>query len=73
MTSPTTLIQLNPPLPMNTPKGSGICHFLLDYVIEDDIIWGVVDDATGQVWWWPNQQIRFMKNISMGRPDPEKP
>jgi len=68
-----TLLQLHPMVPMQTPLGSGLCFMVADYSEEADSLWVVADDKTGQIWWWPNSQVRFCKNISMGRTDPEIP
>lgn len=61
------MIQLNPPLPVNTPRGTGLAHFLIDYGLEHDLVWVVFIDDTGECWSFPNPQIRAQKNITMGR------
>jgi hypothetical protein len=61
------ILQLNPPLPMDSPKGKGICHFLIDYGMESNLFWVIVIDATGEIWTYDNTQIRMQKNISLGR------
>lgn len=61
------ILQLNPPLPMNTPKGKALAHFLIDYGIEADIMWVCFQDDTGECWTWSNKEIRIQKNISLGR------
>ena len=61
------MLQLNPPLPLDTPKGSGLCHFLLDYGPEHHLMWVVIDDNTGEIWTWENHQVRGQQNITMGR------
>ena len=33
------ITQLNPPLPMQTPKGDGLAHFVIDYGPESDLLW----------------------------------
>lgn len=60
------ILQLNPTIWLQTPKGQGLCHFLIDYGEEHDLLWVVVDDATGEIWAWPNPQVRAVKNISLG-------
>jgi hypothetical protein len=59
--------QLDPYLPLQTPKGSGYAVAVLDYSQEHHILWLVVDDATGEIWAWPNPQVRAQRNISLGR------
>lgn len=61
------IIQLNPPIPLSTPKGKGLCHFLIDYGIESHLYWVVFIDETGECWTFDNTQIRAQKNITMGR------
>jgi hypothetical protein len=67
------IIQLNPPLPLDTPKGPGIAHFLIDYSIEDNLYWVVFITETGECWTFGNPDIRACKNITLGRvPDKRK-
>ncbi len=61
------LTQLSPPLPLETPKGTGLAHAVIDYGPEYDLLWVVFDDATGECWTWRNPEIRGVKNITMGR------
>lgn len=61
------MIQLNPPIPLETPKGLGLAHLVVDYGIEFSLMWTVAIDATGECWTFPNEKIRFQKNISIGR------
>ena len=66
------ILQLNPPLPLETPKGLGLCHLVIDHGPEHHLVW-VVFQEDGQVWSWENPQVRADKNITWGRPNPEKP
>lgn len=61
------LLQLDPPIPVTTPKGSALAHVLIDYGAEHDLVWVCFQDATGECWSWPNPKIRAQKNITMGR------
>jgi hypothetical protein len=61
------LTQLNPPLPMKTPKGDGLAHFVIDYGPETNLMWVVFMDADGACWTVPNPEIRMKANWSMGR------
>ena len=61
------LVQLNPPLPLNTPKGDGLAHFVIDYGPEADLLWVVFMDADGACWTVPNPEIRISPNWTMGR------
>ena len=44
------LVQLNPPLHMETPKGKGWAHFCIDYGPETHLLWVVFMDADGACW-----------------------
>jgi hypothetical protein len=62
-----TLLQLNPPIPVTTPKGDGLAQVLIDYGAEHSLLWVVFQDDTGECWTWPNPKVRAQKNITMGR------
>lgn len=61
------MLQLNPPLPMLTPKGEGFAQFLIDYGPESDLYWTVFITATGEIWTFANREVRASKNITLGR------
>lgn len=61
------MIQLNPPLPMETPKGKGYAHFLMDYSQEHHLMWVVFIDDTGECWTFQNPEVRLQMNYTMGR------
>lgn len=63
------MLQLNPPLPMITPKGNALAHFVLDYGPEFDLHWTVFLDSNGECWTFNNREIRACKNITLGRVD----
>ena len=56
------ITQLNPPLPLETPKGSGLAHFVIDYGPESDLIWVVFMNADGACWSVPNPEVRMAFN-----------
>jgi hypothetical protein len=60
------ILQLNPPIPVSTPKGKGMAQVLVDYGPDYDLIWIVFQDD-GECWSWRNQDIRAEKNITFGR------
>ncbi|WPB85017.1 hypothetical protein [Sediminicoccus rosea] len=62
-----TLRQLNPPLPMTTPHGPGLAHFVMDYGPESHLLWVVFLDADGACWSIPNPEVRLAPNWSLGR------
>lgn len=61
------VLQLNPPIPVHTPKGPGLAHVLIDYSPEFSLLWVVFIDETGECWTFSNEKIRAVKNITMGR------
>lgn len=64
------ITQLNPPLPLETPKGAGLAHFLIDYGPEADLVWVVFMDKDGACWSVPNPEVRMSLNWTMGRRKP---
>lgn len=60
------LLQLNPPLPLTTPKGRGLAHLVIDYGPEHNLLWVVFQDS-GEVWTFGNPEVRAEPNITMGR------
>ena len=66
------ITQLNPPLPLDTPKGHGLAHFVIDYGAENNLLWVVFMDADGACWSIPNPEVRMRPNWSMGRRPDEK-
>jgi len=63
------LLQLNPPIPVMSPKGKGLAHAMIDYGAEHDLLWVVFQDETGECWTWNNKEIRGQVNVTMGRPE----
>lgn len=66
------MLQLNPPIPVETPKGKGWAHVLIDYSQEHDLLWVVFLDETGECWTLPNRDIRIQSNLSLGRRERKK-
>jgi hypothetical protein len=66
------ITQLNPPLPLKTPKGDGLAHFVIDYGPESHLMWVVFMDADGACWTVPNPEVRMSPNWTLGR-RPAKP
>lgn len=61
------ITRINPAIPLISPKGRCLAHFLIDYGIENDNYWIVFQDDTGECWTWSNKDIRAQKNITSGR------
>lgn len=68
-----SMLQLDPPIPMTTPKGEGFAHILLDYGPESDLYWTVLITQTGEIWTYANRYVRAAKNITLGRTQPNRP
>lgn len=64
------ITQLDPPLHMQTPKGPGWAHMVVDYGPEHDLIWVVFMDADGACWSVPNPDVKLSYNWTMGRRSP---
>lgn len=63
------MLQLNPSIPVyvKSKDVTGECVGWIDYSKEDDLLWVVALDSTGEVWIEPNNNIRLLKNYSIGR------
>ena len=61
------ITQLNPTIPLKSEKASGECIAIIDYSIEHDLMFVIIDDATGQIWTVPNPDVRAFANYSAGR------
>ena len=61
------IVQLNPPLPMSTPKGDGYAYFMIDFGQDHHLQWVVFLDENGECWSFENPYIRMQKNYTMGR------
>lgn len=61
------MIQLNPTIPVMTPKGSGWAFFLIDRSQEHDLEWVVFLDKGGYCWTFKNSDIRLQKNLTYHR------
>ena len=59
--------QLNPSIPLDTPKGAGIAIACIDYGPEHHLMWVVIQDETGEIWTWENPFVRGTKSITLGR------
>jgi hypothetical protein len=62
-----TILQLSPPIPMESPKGDGLAYALIDYGVDYDLMWVVAITETGEIWTFKNPEVRAIKNITIGR------
>lgn len=60
------ILQLDPPIPMITPKGKGYANFLVDRGMEFDNEW-IVFLENGEIWSFLNNQVRLENNYTYGR------
>ena len=63
------LTRLEPPIPLNTVKGSGYAFAVIDYSFESDLIWVVALDESREIWCVPNAEVRMQQNWTAGRRD----
>lgn len=61
------ILQLNPSIPLDTPKGPALAVLVIDMGEEHHLMWVCFQDDTGECWTWPNPQVRAQKNVTMGR------
>ena len=61
------ITRIDPPLPLISPKGKALAHFLIDYGIEHDLYWVCFQIESNECWTWNNKDIRADCNISIGR------
>lgn len=61
------ITRIDPAIPLISPKGPCLAHFLIDNGIETDILWVCFQDNTGECWTWSNKDIRAQKNVTAGR------
>ena len=62
-----SILQLDPPIPVITPKGDGYAHVLIDYGAEYNLMWVCFLDDSGECWTYDNTQVRAQKNVTLGR------
>lgn len=67
------ILQLNPPLPLLTPKGPALAHLVIDYGPEAHLLWVCFLDSGGECWAYSNPEVRAVDNTSMGRRAIKKP
>ncbi len=60
------ILQLNPTLPLDTPKGPAHAHLVIDYGQEHYTLFVCFVDATGECWVFPNSEVKLRKNVTMG-------
>jgi hypothetical protein len=61
------MLQLNPPQPLDTPKGAAWAVALIDYGPDHDLCWVCFVRETGECWTFRNSDIKQPSNITYGR------
>ncbi len=61
------ILQLEPPIPVETARGKGLAHIVIDPGIEHHLLWVVFLDESRECWTFPNPEIRAQSNPTMGR------
>ena len=60
------MTQLDPPIPLDTPKGPAYAHLAIDYGQEHYLLFVCFVNETGECWIFPNREVRIQKNVSRG-------
>lgn len=66
------ILQLNPPLWLETPKGAGLAHLVTWTTPENSLYWTVFLE-NGEIWTFQNEDVRCCKNITLDRKHPSMP
>lgn len=64
------MTQLNPPIPLETPKGTAWAVALVDYGPQWDLQWVTFVCDTGECWTFRNPEVRQGKNYTFGLGNP---
>ena len=51
------MMQLNPPLPVDTPRGAAYAHMVIDYSQEHYVLFVCFLQETGECWVLPNRDV----------------
>ena len=60
------MLRLNPPIPLDTPKGLSDAHVMIDYGSESNILWVCFVRETGECWTWAAKDVRLEKKVTGG-------
>jgi len=52
------MLQLNPTIEVQTPKGKGYAHFLLNYSMDENLAWVVFMEETKEFCTFRNLEVR---------------
>lgn len=60
------ILQLNPPIWLETPRGKALAVALIDYAPDYHLLWVCFQKDTRECWTWKNPDIRCDTNESLG-------
>jgi hypothetical protein len=60
------MLQLNPPVPLDTPKGPADAHLVIDYGSEGHILFVTFVRHSGECWTWQARECQLEKNVTGG-------
>jgi hypothetical protein len=60
------MLRLDPPIPLDTPRGKAWAHILIDRSQEHDLEWVCFINETGESWTFRSKDVRLDKNLTMG-------
>jgi len=66
-------LQLNPPIPVETPLGEGWAHIVIDYSPDFNTVWVVFLTESGMVKHFDSNDLRVCGNETFGIPYHNKP
>lgn len=61
------MLQLNPPIPLETPKGKATAHMVIDYGTEYSLIFVTFLNESGECWCFRQPEVRLNANLTFGR------
>lgn len=61
------ILQLEPHLPLETPRGPGRAFLVLDYGAEEDLIYAVILDESREIWCFRNRKVKALPNETFDR------
>jgi hypothetical protein len=61
------ILQLDPPIPLETPKGQGFAHLVVDYGMDFDLCWTVFITKSRECCTFQNREVRAVSNVTFKR------
>lgn len=60
------ILQLDPPIWLQTAQGRALAHALIDYGPDHHLLWVCFLQETGECWTVPNPEVRYDRNPTLG-------